>query len=279
MIAVLKILMLVAGGTYCAMLLFVFLTQKGMVYMPSREMEATPADVGVEYEDVFLNNRNGTRIHGWYIPYPDASYAVLFCHGNAGNISHRLETVKILRSIGVSALFFDYSGYGKSAGSPSEKATEADARAAWDWLVGKGYTPERILLHGRSIGGGVAVSLAHELAEEGTSPAGVVLESTFTSITDMGARHYPWLPVRLLSRYRYDSIAKVAQLEAPALFVHSRSDEIVPFALGRALYEAYGGPKEFVEIRGSHNSGYLDSGPIYMNGLEAFIHGLPQGKN
>ncbi|GAB7021761.1 alpha/beta hydrolase [Salidesulfovibrio brasiliensis] len=277
MIAVLKMLLLVAGGTYLAMVLFVFFSQRGMVYMPSRELGATPSDADLPYEEVYLETRQGTRIHGWFIPHPQAELSVLFCHGNAGNISHRLETARILNELGVSAFFFDYSGYGNSAGKPSEPATEADARAAWDWLAQR-VEPERIVLHGRSIGGGVAVSLAHELAAEGVHPAGLILESTFSSMVDAGAHHYPWLPVRLLSRYRYESARKAATLDAPALMIHSRTDEIVPFDLGRKLFAAYAGHKEFLEIKGSHNSGYLDSGAVYTDGLRGFFESVLPGK-
>ncbi|WP_054650292.1 alpha/beta hydrolase [Salidesulfovibrio brasiliensis] len=134
MIAVLKMLLLVAGGTYLAMVLFVFFSQRGMVYMPSRELGATPSDADLPYEEVYLETRQGTRIHGWFIPHPQAELSVLFCHGNAGNISHRLETARILNELGVSAFFFDYSGYGNSAGkprNPQPKRTPAPHGTGW----------------------------------------------------------------------------------------------------------------------------------------------------
>lgn len=271
MFAVLKILLLVCGGTYLFFVLFMFLTQRSAVFQPVDEHVTTPAAHGMEYRDEYLTNRLGTRIHAWHLPYLEARRTVLFCHGNAGNVSHRMETLKLFRELGLSVLIFDYSGYGKSRGKPSEKATEADARAAWDYLMRSGLAPDDVVLFGRSIGGGVAVSLAAELAREGVSPAGLVLESTFTSMVDVGKAHYPWLPVGLLSRFRYDSASKVAGLDVPALVIHSRDDEIVPWKLGRGLLEALPGEPSFLEIHGSHNAGYLDSREAYLRGLARFL--------
>jgi len=269
--ALLKILLLVCGGTYLFFVLFMFLTQRSAVFQPVAEHVTDPAAYQMEYSDQFLTNRLGTRIHAWHLRYPGASRTVLFCHGNAGNVSHRMETLKLFRELGVSVLIFDYSGYGKSAGRPSEKATEADARAAWDYLMESGVAPDEVIIFGRSIGGGVAVSLAAELAREGVAPAGLVLESTFTSMVDVGKSHYPWLPISLLSRYRYESATKAEALDVPTLVIHSRDDEIVPWTLGRGLYDALPGDPSFLEIHGSHNSGYMDSRDVYLQGLSKFL--------
>ncbi|MEF2231413.1 MAG: alpha/beta hydrolase, partial [Pseudodesulfovibrio sp.] len=200
---------------------------------------------------------------------------MLFLHGNAGNVSHRLPSLRLFHDLGIAVLVIDYSGYGRSGGAPSEEATRADARAAWDWLTGDRGAPARdVVLFGRSLGGAVAAGLAGELAAEGVAPGALILESTFTSAADMGARLYPWLPVRRLMRNRYDSAAALADVRVPALFAHSPDDETVPCALGRALHDGYGGPKTFLALRGGHNRGYLEMGRDYPAGLARFLGGL-----
>ena len=266
-----KIAVLVAAG-YVTVLAWVYASQRRLLYHPTAEIESTPGVVGLGYEDVWLENRLGSRLHGWWVPCDGARLTVLFCHGNGGNVSHRVESLRLFHGLGVSTLVFDYSGYGQSDGSPSETATRADARAAWDWLVREaGVTPERVILFGRSLGGAVAAGLAAELAAEGVQPAGLVMESTFTSVGDMGASIYPWLPVRRLVRDRYDSRDTLEGLQLPVLFGHSPDDDVVPFALGRALYESYGGPKTFLPMRGDHNRGYAAMGAAYTEPLDRFF--------
>jgi pimeloyl-ACP methyl ester carboxylesterase len=263
------------AAAYLCVAAWVYLSQRRLLYRPTRTVAATPAEVGLDHEEVELVNGLGTRLHAWWVPCEGARFTLLFSHGNGGNISHRLESLRIFHDLGLSVLVYDYSGYGRSRGEPSEAATRSDARAAWDWLARSGIAPESVIVFGRSLGGGVAARLAADLAAEGVSPGGVILESTFTSVPDMAARLYPWLPVRLLTRFRYDSAAALAGVRAPALFAHSPEDEVVPYDLGRALYEGYGGPKTFVEMRGGHNGGYLLMGQGYADALAAFLAGLP----
>ena len=266
-----KIAILLAAG-YVAVLVWVYASQRRLLYHPTAEIEATPEVVGLGYEDVWLENRLGTRLHGWWVPCDGSRLTLLFCHGNGGNVSHRVESLRLFHEMGISVLVFDYSGYGQSGGSPSEGATRADARAAFDWLArGRGMEPDRIVLFGRSLGGAVAAGLAAELAAEGVQPAGIILESTFTSVGDMGAAMYPWFPVRRLVRDRYDSREALAGLRIPALFGHSPDDDVVPFALGRDLYESYGGPKTFLPMRGGHNRGYAAMGAAYTEPLGRFL--------
>lgn len=267
----LKIAMFLAAG-YAAVLGWVYVSQRRLLYQPSAVVEATPEVVGLGYADVWLTNRLGTRLHGWWVPCAGSRLTLLFCHGNGGNVSHRLESLRLFHELGLSVLVFDYSGYGRSEGTPSEKDTRADARAGWDWLVSEaGAEASGIVLFGRSLGGAVAAGLGAELAAGGVQPAGIILESTFTSVADMGARIYPWLPVRRLVRDRYDSVAALAGVRLPALFGHSPDDEMVPFELGRALYESYGGPKTFMAMRGGHNRGYMDMGPAYAEAFGRFL--------
>lgn len=267
-------LLLGAGAAYALLAAWIYFSQRGMVYCPRREMVATPADAGLAYEDVRLVNRLGTEIHGWRLEREGARLTLLFCHGNGGNVSHRLESLRIFHDLGLSVLIFDYSGYGRSGGEPSEEGTYADARAGWDRLMDSGVHPGSVVLFGRSLGGGVAAGLARELADEGVAPAGIILESTFTSMPDMGAYLYPWLPVRRLSRFRYDSAAALAGLHLPGLFLHGPDDDVVPYALGSRLFEGYGGPKTFFELSGDHNRGFLETGAPYRDALARFLSSL-----
>jgi fermentation-respiration switch protein FrsA (DUF1100 family) len=196
----------------------------------------------------------------------------LFCHGNGGNISHRLDSLVIFHRLGLNVFIFDYRGYGRSRGRPSEQGTERDALGAWRWLTEDKQTdPVTLLIFGRSLGGAIAAELANQRPS-----AGLILESSFTSFIDIGRAHYPFLPVRLLARYRYETIKKVAGINIPVLVVHSRQDELVPFSYGQKLFEACSEPKEFLEISGGHNDGFLLSGDVYVRGLDGFISGVFQ---
>lgn len=274
MIVVKTTVLLLAFG-YFLLAASIYFSQRGMVYSPVRELVATPADMGLAYEDVHVRNSMGTELHGWWLPHPQPRFTLLFCHGNGGNISHREESFRIFHLLGLNVFIFDYSGYGRSQGVPSEKATRADALAAWKWLCDeKEVDPGQVLVFGRSLGGGVATRLTRDVHEKGQFPAGLILESTFFSLVDMGRSLYPWLPVGTLARYRYESGRNLEPLRTPALFIHSPEDNVVPFAQGKKLYVNYDGPKDFLQISGSHNSGFHESGSVYTSGLERFLSGL-----
>jgi len=259
----------IAVLSYLGLMLLLYLFQSRLVYFPTRTLEGTPGQFGMTFEDVALETSDGVKLHAWFVPAPEGRGTVLFCHGNGGNISHRLPTLQTFRLMGLNTLIFDYRGYGRSEGSPDEEGTYRDAEAAWTWLVEtKKIPPEGIVLFGRSLGGAVAARLA-----EMHAPAGLVLESTFTSLPDRGAELYWFLPVRLLSRYRYDTRKRLPKITCPVLIVHSPDDEIIPFAHGRRLFEAANEPKKFLEIRGGHNEGFLLSGPDYETPLAEFIRG------
>jgi len=262
--------LLVVAVCYVAFALYLFIIQPRLLYypdMPGRELEATPAAVGLAYEDVDLQTRDGLRLHAWFIPADNPRATVLFCHGNAGNISHRLDSILLLHSLGLQVLILDYRGYGRSEGRPSEQGSYLDVEAAWRYLLEVRDLPEAgIILFGRSLGAAVAADLASR-----TQPAAVILESAFTSVPDMAAGIYPWLPVRLLSRYRYDNLDKVARISAPLLIVHSREDGIIPFAHGERLFAQAREPKQFLEINGGHNDAFLTSRKAYTHGLKAFL--------
>jgi uncharacterized protein len=269
-------------GSYLAFLALVYLGQSGLLYLPDsagRGLVATPSAIGLAFEDVHLRTDDGVPLHGWLISAPEKARqaprrTLLFFHGNAGNISHRLDSMRIFAELGLDVFIFDYRGYGRSGGSPSEEGTYRDATAAWHWLTReRGLHPGQVVLFGRSLGAAVAVELATR-----TDPAGLIVESAFTSVPDLGAEIYPFLPVRLLSRYRYDNLGRIASVRIPVLVVHSRGDEIVPFHHGQALYAAAAGPKQFLELQGGHNDGFLASEAAYRRGLNEFLVslGLPR---
>lgn len=260
-------------GVYLAICLLLFLLQGKLLYYPYREMEGTPADVKLEFEDVTFEAADGVKLHGWFVPAPDERAVVLFCHGNAGNISHRLDSVRIFHNLGLSTFLFDYRGYGKSEGKPSEQGTRLDAEAAWRWLSETHrVSAERIILFGRSLGGAVAAHLAGK-----HTPRALIVESAFTSVADRAQEMWPLFPVRAICRFEYDTERTVRNVHCPLLVIHSGDDTLIPVHHGRKVFEAANEPKTFLEITGSHNSGFLTSGKTYTDGLRGFIedHAAP----
>lgn len=269
MLSKLLFLMGVAICAYVGVIVLVYLFQSHLFYFPIRSIDTTPDQIDLNYEDVWLQTEDGDRIHGWYVPSDDAEWTVLMFHGNGGNISHRLQTLALLYDLGVNTLIIDYRGYGLSEGRPSEQATYLDALSAWQYLVRKRTQPESIVIFGRSLGGAVAVWLANRV-----KPGGLILESTFTSVTDMAEHHYPFLPVRYISKYRYDSLSIAENIQGPTFMLHSPEDEIVPYDLGRRLYAALPGKKSFLEMEGGHNEGFYVTGNAYTQGFRKFFDSL-----
>lgn len=252
---------------YLFLVVYVYVRQGSMLYFPAKEIEATPHTIGLRYQELTLRSGDGVDISAWYVPADDARGVLLFCHGNAGNISHRLDSIRIFHSLGLDVFIFDYRGYGKSKGSPDEMGTYLDAEAAWDYLVRAVHVrPEKIVLFGRSLGSAVAAETALR-----KQVGALIVESAFTSIPDLGEKFYPYLPVRLISRYQYKSFDKVRKILIPKLIIHSPDDEIVPYEQGVKLFENAAEPKEFLRIAGSHNEGFLLSGSLYVNGLDSFL--------
>ncbi len=260
-------IIVVIAAAYGLLCLLAYIFQPRLVFFPDRRMGPTPVQLGVTYKDVFFETADGVRLNGWFIPVERASGVLLFCHGNAGNISDRLESIRIFLDLGLSVFIFDYRGYGRSDGKISEAGTYADARAAFDYLVGEAHVPpEQIIIFGRSLGAAVAIHLAFR-----QRPRALVVESAFTSIADIGQRAYPFLPVKWLSRIRYDSTRWVPTMDVPKLFIHSPADDVVPFDLGERLFAAAAEPKTFLSIGGDHNAGFIDSGNLYMDGWRSFL--------
>lgn len=263
----LLLIALVVMAGYGLLAGIVYLRQDSMLYYPVREISATPADIGLSFETVALRTADGITISAWFIPSERQRGALIFCHGNGGNISHRLDSIRIFHRLGLSVLIFDYRGYGGSEGSPGEEGTYLDASAAWHYLVAERQVrPEKIVFFGRSLGAAVAAeaALRHRAGA-------LIMESGFTSVPDLGQALYPYLPVRLLAKHRYASIEKVSGIEMPKLFVHSPDDEIIPYSHGTALFAKAAEPKQMLTIRGGHNDGFLVSGELYLEGLERFL--------
>ncbi len=266
-------LLLMGAAIYALLCLAVFVFQARLVYFPMKALVATPAAIGLAYEDVLLETGDGAALHGWYLPGRDDARTLLFLHGNAGNISHRLDSLRVFHELGLNVLIIDYSGFGQSGGTPGERQTYEDARLAWQYLTDtRGVAPERIVIFGRSLGSGVATWLATQ-----ETPGGLILESPFTSVPALARKYYPIFPMRWLARIRYDNASRLPTVRCPVLIAHSRDDELVPIAHGRELFRLAREPKSFLEMRGSHNDGFIVSGHNYRAGLAQFLSGLGGG--
>jgi len=254
---------------YLLLLLAMMFLENSLIYFPTKFPEGNWAPQGITVEDAWFTAADGTKLHGWYVPDDHPRAVVLFCHGNAGNITHRAEIVRALHDrVGVAMLVFDYRGYGKSEGKPDEPGVLADARAARAWLAQKaGVAENGIVLMGESLGGAVAVDLAADGARA------LILENTFSSIADVAAFHYPWLPVRRLMRTQFNSAAKIDSYHGPLYQSHGDRDAIVPLRFATRLFNAANQPKRFLLIEGSdHNDPRL---PQYYDKLREFLDGVP----
>ena len=264
--------LLLAAFLYAGIAALIYFSQSSLLYYPNiagRGLEATPQRIGLDFEDVELLTADGVRLHGWFVPGDNARGTVLFFHGNAGNISHRLDSIAIFNRMNLDLLIIDYRGYGQSEGKPSETGTYLDAEAAWTYLTeARGIDADEIVVFGRSLGAAIAAWLASR-----QQPAALILESSFGSVPSMAQRLYPFLPVRWLARFSYDTRQYVGRIACPLLVVHSRDDDIIPYAEGRRVFDAAPADKQFLDIRGGHNDGFLVSGRTYSDGLRRFIDG------
>lgn len=235
---------------YAGACVLITVAQDHLIFHPVEVYAARPADDGMVYEDVELITEDGLHLHSWYLPVPgDARGTVIVTHGNGGNISHRLGTARFWLRQNCNVFLLGYRGYGPNPGSPSEAGFQLDADAAWRWLTEtRGESPERIICFGRSLGGGTASYLA-----ERYQPAGLVLESSFTSLSDAAGEHYPAFPVGLLLRHPFDTLSRMPEIHRPVLVAHSPHDEIIGFQHGQRLYEAANSPRFWVELGSHHN--------------------------
>ncbi len=244
-----------------------FFFQPQMIFLPVKNINQTPRDWGLEYEDIFFSTSDNIKLHGWFIPHKNAKRTVLFFHGNAGNISHRSKSIKIFHRLGFNVFIPDYRGYGKSEGHPSEAGLYEDSYAAWHYLLSeKSLQSEQIILFGRSLGGAVATKLATR-----EQPDALILESVFSSADDIAKSLYPGLSHLILLRFDFNNRAMIKHVHTPLLLMHSPDDELVPMEQGRNVFLAANQPKKMFLLRGTHNNGFLQSQPDYEHQLEEFI--------
>jgi len=232
-----------AAIVYLLVLACLMFLEESLIFFPSRYPEGDWQPWGLTFEDAWFQTADGTKLHGWFVPHDSPKAVILFCHGNAGNVTHRADILeKLHNDVGASVLIFDYRGYGRSEGKPNEAGILADARAARAWLAKREKIAESdIVMMGESLGGAVAVDLA---AKDGAK--GLVLISTFTNLPDVAAYHYPIFPVRLLMRTRLDAVGQIANYKGPLLQMHGEDDTIVPIRIGRRLFDAANEPKQLL---------------------------------
>jgi uncharacterized protein len=269
----LRWLKIIFGSVAVAYLIIVgilMFLEKSMIFFPSRYPEGNWTFSGFPVEDARFQAADGTKLFGWYLPHEKPTATILFLPGNAGNITDRVDTLQRLHDVvGASVLIFDYRGYGRSEGEPDEKGILCDARAARAWLAEREHLPEKdIVLMGESLGGGVAVDLA-----AGEGARALVLISTFSSLPDVGAYHYPIFPVRWLMRTRLNSASKIANYWGPLLQFHGRTDTVVPFSCGKKLFDAANQPKELVVENCHDHNDYVPTS--FYEKIGTFLRDLP----
>jgi fermentation-respiration switch protein FrsA (DUF1100 family) len=261
--------------TYLVLAIVLYIMQPKFLYSPERDISGTPDELSLNFEDVVFKSADGMDLSGWYIPAENSKLTLLFCHGNGGNIAHRLDSINIFNNLGLNCFIFDYRGFGNSPGKPSEEGTYMDAMAAYKWLTKEKKIPaDDIIIFGRSLGGSIAAQLASKV-EVGA----MVVESTFTSYIDIGKEYYPYMPVKWFAMFSYKTIDYIKEVHCPVMLIYSGNDEIVPFRFGLKLYEAANEPKEFIEIFGSHNDCFLTSGEIYIEVWEKWLKFLVEHRN
>lgn len=255
-----------------------FIMQRYMVYGPGQPFVMRTTARDIEHEEIYYLTRDGCKINAWYVPCETSTEqadkkdnpVILFCHGNVGNVSQRIDTFHIFKRLGLDVFIFDYRGYGRSQGRPSEKGTYLDGEGAWQYLtIERNIDPGNIILFGRSLGGAIASYLAEKY-----KPGGLVIESSFTSIPDMARFRFPRWAFNRLVRYSYNTLRRMKHISCPVLIIHSPEDEVIPYKQGQRLFEAAQSPKTFLKIKGKHYHGFLDSGERYVDGLRDYFSSL-----
>jgi fermentation-respiration switch protein FrsA (DUF1100 family) len=241
--------------------------ENAMIFIPSRTMTAHPGSFGLPFERLWLDPGDGPRVRAWWIPSARDGAPVMLCfHGNGGNLSNRVDKMKIFHDLGAAQLWIDWRGYGESSGAPSEAGLYRDALAAWRQAVRvRGVPASRLVLYGESLGNGASIDLATKVPA-----AGLIVDSGFSSIPDMAKTILPWMPAFLI-RARFDNLGKLPRARLPSLFLHSREDEIVPYEQARRNYAAAADPRGFTDLKGTHNDGFLDSQPAYGAAIGHFL--------
>ena len=269
------VLILILILAYLSFGLLIYSRQERILFHPSKDMLCDPASAGLPFEKCSIKSAGGPQLEAWFIPAKEKPRrTILFCIGNAGNISHYLETASVFHKLDCELLLFNYRDYGNSEGPfPSEEGICLDAVAAWDYLAKeRGIPEERIVPVGRSLGGGVACELASR-----RKARALILESTFKSVPAMAAELYPLYPANLLAKIKFDNLSKVASLDCPTLIIHSIEDEIIPYRHGKTLFKASAGkPKSFMSLSGPHNDCYFVTQSSYEEALKGFLNSLPK---
>ena len=247
--------------------------ERRFIYFPIREVHGNPSALGLAYQELAIITEDGVKLHGWLVPFSGSRRTLLIFHGNAGNIGHRLEWIQMLHALGANVFIIDYRGYGKSEGRPFEEGLYRDARAAYQWWANeRAGGGEKLILLGESLGGVVAVDLAARF-----QPAGLILQSTFTSAWDMAKTVLPFGLLQPLAGIHFDAAAKIGGISCPKLFIHGNRDDIVPLRLGRRLYEMAREPKQFYEVSGAgHNDLIWVAEPEYSIGIRKFLEQVDQ---
>ena len=241
-----------------------------LTYLPEREVCETPAAAGLSYQDLTIETADGQRLHGWLVQAPDRALGqVLLFHGNAGNVGDRVEHLRLLAQAGFDVAIFDYRGYGRSTGRPTEEGTYLDGRAALAALTEAGWDPSGLIFLGESLGGAIALRLALE-----SPPRGLILQCAFTSIRDMGRFLYPVIP-SIVVPDAYPSLRRIRKLKSPLLVIHGDRDAVAPAAHGRALFEAAPGLKRLEIFPGRGHNELLLDGERYVEVIQAWVQSLP----
>ena len=249
------------------LILYLKYYEKKGIYFPVRKIHLTPKEIGLEFEDVYFFSSDGVKLNGWYIPAKETRATVLFCHGNAGNISHRIDVIYLFYKLGLSVFIFDYRGYGRSQGRPTEEGLYLDAEAAHKYLIkSRNLNEGSIVVYGKSIGANVAVELCSKV-----KIAALISESAFTSALEMGKKLFPLLPLKWIISIKFDALSKIKNITVPKLIIHSEDDKIIPFRHGRKLFEAALEPKEFYPMRGGHNDAIFLASEDFVSKIDAFI--------
>ena len=254
---------------FLALLIFLFVKyyEKNIVFFPIKNIEDSPLRIGLTFEDIYFPAEDGQNLNAWFLAKKSSDKVLLFFHGNAGNLGHRVDLLGILSALEINIFIFDYRGYGNSSGKPSENGLYEDALGAYKYLIEKkGFSPENIIIYGKSIGTCPAIDLAAK-----KQIGKLILDSGFSSAVDMGKLIIPILPLKIFMNLEFDSIRKIKLIKCDKLFIHSINDEIVPFKLGKKLYDHASVPKEFISITGSHNGSFYEHSDKLIKKIREFI--------
>jgi fermentation-respiration switch protein FrsA (DUF1100 family) len=261
-----KALLIIIAVFVAFKIVFIFLEQKSL-YHPTKEILNTPESLGIGFENVVFKTSDGQSLNGWFVPAQGARVTVLYCHGNAGTIADRLHKVTFFNGMGVNFFIFDYRGYGKSTGRPSEKGLYRDAQAAYDYLLSRGDVDKnKIVAYGKSLGGPVAADVCSN-----RNVSALILEGSFASVLLRARQMYPFLPMQLLVTQRYDAMAQVKRLRIPKLIVHGRQDDVIAFRFGEMLFAAAVEPKQFLPFEGGHNDDVYVVSPGFRDVVLGFL--------